>query len=130
MTQLSVENGTLVVEIQGFDKVLTLKNKITVPLANIVSAEIDTKIGEEIVQATHVHHDALDRIVSHGTEDPKNSQRMGSFKDTDGIVFYDVHDASKAIVVHLDHEKYTRLVLEVENPQAAVELINTAKKTR
>lgn len=128
MTEVRIEDDQLVVEIQGMDKFFTLKSHISIPLENVVSAEIDLKVGEEIVTATHAHHDGLDAVVNHGTNDPKSSTRFGTFHDTDGTVFYDVHDATKTIVINLTHDKYERLVLEVENPQAAAALINGAKK--
>jgi len=129
MTEVRIEDNILVVEIEGVDKIFTLKNHISIPLENVVSADVDFKVGEEIVAATHAHHDALDPVVNHGTNDPKKSQRLGTFHDADGTVFYDVHDASKAIVINLKHEKYDRLVIEVEEPKTTADLINSAKNS-
>jgi hypothetical protein len=50
----------------------------------------------------------------------------GTFYQSDGAVFYDVHDAERTIVLDLEHEHYKRLVIEVENPDAAVALLQSA----
>ena len=41
-------------------------------------------------------------------------------------VFWDVRDASKAVVVELDGHDYDRLVIEVEDPAAVVALLERA----
>jgi hypothetical protein len=45
-------------------------------------------------------------------------------------VFYDVHDPEGTIVIDLDHEHYTRLVIEVEDPAATVALLRAAIAAR
>jgi hypothetical protein len=50
----------------------------------------------------------------------------GTYYQLDGQVFYDVHDPEKTIVLDLDHEEYTRLVVEVADPPAAVAMLQTA----
>jgi hypothetical protein len=47
----------------------------------------------------------------------------GTFYRDDEKVFWDVHDAAKAIVIELIEEDFKRLVVEVGNPAQAVELI-------
>jgi hypothetical protein len=51
----------------------------------------------------------------------------GSFLFLDGEhAFWDVHDPERTVVIELDHERFTKLVLEVEDPQATAAAINTA----
>ena len=47
----------------------------------------------------------------------------GSFYQDGEKVFWDVHDPEKTVVIHLRDEKYSRLVVEVEDPPATVEAI-------
>ncbi|MDQ6920692.1 MAG: hypothetical protein M3170_03740 [Candidatus Dormibacteraeota bacterium] len=42
------------------------------------------------------------------------------------LVFWDVHDPDEAIVIHLEHEHYAGLVVEVDDPQAAASAIINA----
>src|SRR5258708_39979308 len=50
----------------------------------------------------------------------------GTFYQSDGAVFYDVHDPERTIVIDLDHEHYKRLVIEVESPDAAGAVLPSA----
>ncbi|HEY9229192.1 MAG TPA: hypothetical protein VIP11_21250, partial [Gemmatimonadaceae bacterium] len=50
----------------------------------------------------------------------------GTFYQSDGAVFFDVHDPERTIDVELDHEHYRRLVIEVENPVDVVTRIQSA----
>lgn len=49
----------------------------------------------------------------------------GTFYQSGGIVFYDVHDPAQTIVIELDHETYERLIVEVADPAAAVSTIQS-----
>jgi hypothetical protein len=42
------------------------------------------------------------------------------------LVFWDVHRPGHAIVLSLQHEHYSKLVIDVEDPQAAVAEIRAA----
>ena len=50
----------------------------------------------------------------------------GTFHQDGEKVFWDVRDPSKAIVVELTDERYTRLILQVDDPRAAVDLVESA----
>ena len=50
----------------------------------------------------------------------------GTFYEQGGIVFYDVHDPERTIVLELDHERYNRLIFEVEDPETARAMIEKA----
>ncbi|MEU7854513.1 hypothetical protein [Nonomuraea sp. NPDC049141] len=47
----------------------------------------------------------------------------GTFHLDGERVFWDVHDAAKAVVIELADERYTRLVVEVDDPRATVDLV-------
>jgi hypothetical protein len=44
-------------------------------------------------------------------------------------VFWGLRDPEKTIVVELNHERYQKLIIEVDNPEAAVKLINDSART-
>jgi hypothetical protein len=51
----------------------------------------------------------------------------GSFVFLDGEhAFWDVHDPDRTVVVELGHERFAKLVLEVEVPHATAAAINAA----
>jgi hypothetical protein len=54
----------------------------------------------------------------------------GTFYEQGGVVFYDVHDPDRTIVLELNHERFARLVVEVEDPAAAVKTVSAAIATK
>jgi hypothetical protein len=42
------------------------------------------------------------------------------------MVFYDLRDPNKTIVVDLAHEHFSKLIVEVGDPQAALQLLRGA----
>jgi len=53
----------------------------------------------------------------------------GTFYQHGEFTFWDVHDPDKTIVITLHDETYGRLVVEVQNPEAAISDISTALKS-
>jgi hypothetical protein len=50
----------------------------------------------------------------------------GTFYQDGKRVFWDVHHPEKTIVIDLHDEQYNQLIVEVSDPQAAVELIQSS----
>ena len=114
MAHVRIEGGELIVEIEGLNKVWALKSRITVPLSHVRGATVDPGIVRE-----------PKGLRSPGTYMP-GVIVAGTFHSDGERIFWDVRDARKAIVIQLDDEEYARLVLEVDDPHAAVDLIEHA----
>ena len=54
----------------------------------------------------------------------------GTFYQQNRIVFYDVHDPERTVVLDLDHEHYDRLIVEVEDPERAREMVERALEVK
>lgn len=114
MATISVQGQDLVVEMNGLDKLWSLKSKLTIPLAHVRGATIDPGIlGEpKGIRAPGTH---LPGVITAGT-----------FHQDGEKVFWAVRDALKAVVVELADEHYTRLVVEVDDPRAVVAMVEQA----
>ncbi|MBN6039060.1 hypothetical protein [Amycolatopsis sp. 195334CR] len=114
MAVISVRGQDLVVEMEGMDRLWALKSKLTIPLAHIRGATADPGIlGEpKGVRAPGTH---VPGVITAGT-----------FHQDGEKVFWAVRDAKKAVVVELADERFTRLVVEVDDPRAAVALVEQA----
>ena len=58
--------------------------------------------------------------------DLPNIFRAGTFYQEGNLVFWDVRHPEKTIVVELHDERYAKLIMEVDDPEAAVSLLKKA----
>lgn len=119
MTEIELTESTLIVHVKGIDKYLSLKSQLEIPLSHIVGAEIDPGVVERW------GHPNLKEIRAPGTGLP-GVIKAGSFRLDGQWAFWDVHDPKKAITIKLADEHYTKLVIEVTDPTAAVAKIEEA----
>lgn len=114
MAKVHIEGDTLMVEMEGLDKLWALTSKLVIPLANVRGATSDPGIVKDPkgIRASGTH---VPGVVA-----------VGTFKLDGERIFWNVHDAEKAVVVELDDERYARLVVEVDDPAATVALIEEA----
>ncbi|HEX7308228.1 hypothetical protein [Lentzea sp.] len=116
MAVISVQGQDLVVEMEGLDKLWALKSRLTIPLAHVRGATVDPGIlGEpKGIRAPGTH---VPGVITAGT-----------FHQDGEKVFWAVRDAKKAVVVELSDERYTRLVVEVDEPREVVAMVEKATR--
>jgi hypothetical protein len=111
MATISIDGSDLTINVQGLDKLWTLKSQLTIPIAHVRGATADPGIVAEPKgwrgPGTH-----LPGVIVAGT-----------FHQDGQKVFWDVHDKNKAVVIELENDTFQRLVVEVDDPRATVELI-------
>ncbi|HEY5086501.1 MAG TPA: hypothetical protein VII66_03995 [Gemmatimonadaceae bacterium] len=115
MVEISIIDGNAVFDVQGLDKVWSLKSQIQVPLSHITSAVIDQEAARGWWHGLRMPGTQIPGVITAGT-----------FYQHGRRVFYDVHDTDNTIVIGLNHESYDHLVVEVMNPQAEVTKIMSA----
>jgi hypothetical protein len=119
MTKVEIQDDQLVAQIQGLDQVLALRSELRIPLTHVRSAAVSPP------EVRRRWRNPL-RLHVPGTDMPYVVM-AGSFLFLDGEhAFWDVHDPDRTIVIELDHERFAKLVLEVEDPQATAAAINAA----
>ena len=114
MTEISIAEKKLVVEMKGWDKLWALKSRLEIPVEHIKAVRTDP----EIAKAPH-------GIRTLGTHLP-GVITAGTFRQEGDSVFWNVHHPEKAIVIELHDERYAKLVIEVAEPSATVARINNA----
>ncbi|MFM9449364.1 hypothetical protein [Streptomyces acidiscabies] len=114
MALIRIDGNDLVVVIEGLDKLWAFKGSLTIPLANVRGATADPGISTDPkgIRAPGSH---VPGVITAGT-----------FHQDGEKVFWDVKDPSKAVVIELADERYTRLVLQVDDPRATVALVEKA----
>jgi len=115
MVQIIPQYDKIVFEIEGFDKLWSLRSRLEIPLEHIKGAHLDP----------HPAMGWFQGLKLGGTDIP-NIFRAGTFYQEGNLVFWDVRHPEKTIVIELEHERFAKLIIEVEDPEAAAALINAA----
>ncbi|AGL17679.1 hypothetical protein [Actinoplanes sp. N902-109] len=111
MARIDLTGDTLVVTVEGLDRLWALKSSLTIPLAHVRGATHDPGIVREPkgVRAPGTHVPGV--LVA------------GTFHTEGERVFWAVHDPAKALVIELTDERYARLVVEVDDPRGTADRI-------
>jgi len=116
MARIDIDGDTLVVSVEGMDKLWALKSRLDIPLANVRGATLDPGIVK-----------GYKGIRTAGTNMP-GVIVAGTFRTEGERVFWDVRDPAKAVVIELTDAHYARLIVQVDNPRATIDQIEQAKR--
>jgi hypothetical protein len=109
---VEIEGDLLLVNIQGSDKLWALKSRMELPLANVVGAAPATAEAQEWLHGLRLGGTHVPGVIS-----------AGRFYSDGKWVFWDVHDSDKAIAIELRDERYSKLVIEVDDPDQEIQRI-------
>jgi hypothetical protein len=113
MVNIKIDGNKALFEVQGWDKVWSLRSQLEIPLSHIKGAHIDPAPPM-----------GWFRGVKLGGTSVPNIFRAGTFYQEGELVFWDVHHPEQTIVIELEHERYKKLIIEVEDPDQEVKKIN------
>jgi hypothetical protein len=117
MAEVEIAQDALIVHLVGMDRLFALRSRLEVPLSHVAGAEVDPE------EARRRWHGIMERGI--WVPGPITA---GTFYQDGELVFWDVHDPEKTVVIHLKDERYRRLVIEVEDPEATVAQVNEAAR--
>ena len=119
MVTISIEGADLVLEVQGFDKIWSLRSRLQIPLAHIRAIHPAPDEARRWFHGLKLAGSHIPGVISAGT-----------FYEDHGLVFWDVHDPDNAVALDLVDERYHRLVVEVADPGAAIRLVQNHLRSR
>ena len=115
MTEVELTLDALVVHVQGMDQLWALKSRLEIPLSHVVGPEVNPGVAQGWSKGVRAPGTHVPGVIAAGT-----------FYQEGERVFWDVHDPEKTVVIHLEDERYARLVIEVEDPPATAAAIQRA----
>ena len=115
MVSVAVESDRALFEVEGWDKLWSLRSRLEIPLAHITGVEVN------VDQVNRWWHG----LKVMGTDLP-GLFAAGTFYYRGELVFWDVRDPANTIIVSLDHERYRKLIIEVADPTATVARLRDA----
>lgn len=119
MVTIAVAGEMLTLEVNGFDRLWSLRSRLEVPFAHIRAVQ----------PAPDVARGWFDRLKIAGSYIP-GILTAGTFYEDGGLVFWDVHQPHNALAIDLEHERYQRLIVEVADPAETMRLIQHALGAR
>ena len=120
MVDISIANGRVHLEVEGLDKLWALRSSLEFPVDHIRSARVDREAARGWWHGFRLPGTNLPGIITAGN----------FYMPGDGLVFFDVHDPERTVVLELHHEHYKRLVIEVADPASDVEKLVAAGVAR
>ena len=115
MVELSISGGNLELRVRGADKLWALKSSLEIPMRHITGIRADPSVA----------HGWWHGIRLPGTNIP-GVLTAGTFYQHGKRVFWDVHHPENTVVIELRDERYHELIVEVADPQWAVEQVTAA----
>jgi hypothetical protein len=112
MVIITKESEHFLFEIKGMHKLWALKSELKIPVGHIIKAYRD----DDIVKG-------FKGLRFPGTSIP-GIIYAGTFLNHGETNFWDVSNADNAIVIDLKDDDYKRIIIEVENPSEAINLLN------
>jgi hypothetical protein len=115
MVNVTIEGDRAVFQVEGLDRMWAFRSRLEIPLAHIVDVQHDP---EQVGRWWHGF-----KVL--GTDVP-GLFAAGTFYYHGELVFWDVRDPASTIVVVLDHERYKKLIVEVEDPASVASQLRRA----
>jgi hypothetical protein len=115
MVSLTIDDGVLGVEMHGADKLWSLHSHLDIPLRNVRGVRRDPDRVKQWWSGLRAPGTWIPGVV-----------KAGTFHRDGKSVFFDVHDPANTIIVELQDERYSELVLEVDDPERVVATVRAA----
>ena len=114
---IELSESELSVVLSGASTVLALKSHLSVPLSEVSGVEVmsleDARAQGQGIKGAGAHIPGV--------------FRAGSYRTSGSWQFWYVGHADRVLVIDLSDDRYERLVLEVDDPQAMADRINAAR---
>jgi hypothetical protein len=118
VTDIDITGGRLVITMRGLDRVWALRSRIAVPLSAVRGATADPGITRESAG-----------FRAPGTHLP-GKITAGTYRKDGNRTFWNLRNTQEAVVIELEGQYYTRLVLGVDDARATAERIERSLSRR
>ena len=112
MTEVTIKDKQLVVEVKGWDKFWSFKKRLEIPLDHVLGVR---EAVNERVSGFRAPGTRVPGIITAGT-----------FRKQGRKIFWDVHNRANAIAIDLRDAKFSKLVIEVADPEKTIAEIERA----
>ena len=104
MARIELSERDVTVHLSPLDEVLALHGSLRIPFTHIAAASADP-VPPDWYRGFRI-----------GTNIP-GVKVAGTFITDEGSIFYDFHDGERCLTLDLSHERYRRVIVEVDRDQ-------------
>jgi hypothetical protein len=119
VVDVAIDRDRAVFTVEGLHKLWSFRSEIAIPLAHIIGVEVDP---DQVGRWWH-------GIKVIGTDVP-GFFAAGTFYYHGELVFWDVRDPARTVIVSLEHERYKKLIIEVSDVAGTVARLRAASTGR
>ncbi len=112
MVTIEKHESDFIFEIKGMHKLWAFKSQLTIPTDHVINAHQDLEFLRNWWKGIRLLGTYVPSIITAGT-----------FYNDGKKIFWDVSDAEKCIIIDLKDEWYNQLIIEVENPNEAINFL-------
>lgn len=112
MVSISKHDNSFIFEVKGMHKLWAFKSQLTIPTDHILRVYQNAESLKSWWKGWKAPGTSIPSIITAGT----------FYKDGTKI-FWDVSNIEKCIIVELKDEDYNQLIIEVDNPPAAIKIL-------
>jgi hypothetical protein len=114
VVDLTIAEDKLVLHVRGVDQLWALRSSLEIPLRHVAGIRADPEIARGWWHGIKLGGTNLPGVITAGT-----------FYQHGQRVFWDVHNPENTIVIDLRDERYNELIVEVADPNAAVQMVQS-----
>ncbi len=109
MVKPTITTNILSLNMEGADKIWSLKSHLEISLQHITGVRVDSEIVKKWYHGLKSPGTSIPHVITAGT-----------FYQDRKRVFWDIHHPEQAVIISLKDEIYNELVVEVKNPEIFV----------
>jgi len=113
MVSIEKKDGNFIFEIKGIHKLWALRSQLTIPIEHVRSARLNEN-STDLSDSWRMPGTRIPGIITAGT-----------FLVDNGTIFCDITDNKNSIIVELQDEVYSKLIIEVEDTKQALALLSS-----
>ena len=113
MVDVSIQGDDVYFHVKGLHKLWAFKSQLQIPRHHITGARQDAEVLKGWWKGWRMPGTHIPGLLAAGT-----------FLHEDKRIFWDVHNAERAVIIDLQHDEYDQLIIEVEDAAAVVALLN------
>ena len=115
MVELTIRGDKLRLQVKGLDRLWAMRSRLDIPVSCVRSVRADPTVARGLWKGVSAPGTHIPGIIIAGT-----------FYQDDKRIFWDVHDPEATVVIDLVGQRFDQLIVQVQDPQAAVQLLQDA----